>query len=99
MALPTITEQSIKDLLPGITAATPIGQGGQKIVFRAVLDGNPFALKFALLNDDFNEEDADEDETVLRARRETQIMRECTSPHIVKAGPIDLGTALVNGQM
>jgi len=98
MALPTITEQNIKDLLPSVTAAIPAGHGGQKIVFRIDLGAQSFALKFALLSDTFQPDIADIDETVLRARRETQIMQECQSPHIVKAGPIELGTAQIDGQ-
>jgi serine/threonine protein kinase len=98
MALPTISEQNIKDLLPNVAAAIPCGRGGQKIVFRVEIDGKPFALKFALLSDSFQPDVADIDETVLRARRETQIMEECKSPHIVKAGPVELGTASIDGQ-
>ncbi|WP_213807550.1 serine/threonine-protein kinase [Granulicella sp. dw_53] len=98
MALPTITEQNIKDLLPSVTGAIPSGRGGQKIVFRIELEGQAFALKFALLSDAFQPDIADIDETVLRARRETQIMQECKSPHIVKVGPVDLGTAAIDGQ-
>jgi eukaryotic-like serine/threonine-protein kinase len=98
MALPTITEQNIIDLLPTVTSAVPAGHGGQKIVFRVELNGQPFALKFALLSDAFQPDIADIDETVLRARRETQIMQECRSPYMVKAGPIELGTASIARQ-
>lgn len=98
MALPTITEQNIKDLLPDVTSAALVGRGGQKIVFRIELNGQVFALKFALLSDAFQPDVADIDETVLRARRETQIMQECKSPYVVKAGPIELGTASIDGQ-
>ena len=98
MALPTITVQNITDLLPEVTSAIPAGRGGQKIVFRIELNGQPFALKLALLSDAFEPDIADIDETVLRARRETQIMQECKSPYMVKAGPIELRTASIAGQ-
>jgi serine/threonine protein kinase len=98
MPLPTITEGDIKALIPGIDSAVEIEHGGQKVVFRAILNGQQIALKFALLSDTFKQEDEDIDETVLRAQRETQIMRECTSPHMVKLGPIGLTTAFVAGQ-
>jgi serine/threonine protein kinase len=98
MSLPIINEQDIKQLLPTVTSAVPSGRGGQKIVFRAEIGGQPFALKFALLAGAFQPDIADIDETVLRARRETQIMQECNSPHIVKVGPIELGTASIQGQ-
>ena len=98
MPLPTITEGDIKTLIPEIKSAVQIGHGGQKVVFRAMYNGQPLALKFALLSDTFKPENDDIDETVLRAQRETQIMQECTSPHMVKLGPLGLGTACIAGQ-
>jgi serine/threonine protein kinase len=98
MTLPTITEQNIRELIRGVTVAVPSGRGGQKVVFRIELGDQPFALKFALLSNAFQPDVADIDETVLRARRETQIMQECKSPYMVKAGPIELGTASIDGQ-
>lgn len=98
MPLPKITERDIRALLPGVAGVVPAGQGGQKLVFRVDADGQIFALKFALLPDTFRTDDPDVDETVLRAQRETQIMRECDSLYIVKLGPIDLGIASISGQ-
>jgi serine/threonine-protein kinase len=98
MPLPNITEGDIKALIPEIKSAALIGHGGQKVVFRAIYNDQPIALKFALLSDTFNPENEDIDETVLRAQRETQIMQECTSPHMVKLGPIGLATACTADQ-
>jgi len=98
MPLPVITEENIQQLLPEVESATPIGRGGQKVVFRIVYKADPLALKFALLPATFQADNADIDETVLRAQRETQIMQDCDSPHIVKLGSIPLGTAVIDGQ-
>lgn len=98
MPLPVISEKNVKDLFPEIDSAAEIGKGGQKLVFRVLREGTPLALKFALLPDTFHADAVDIDETVLRAQRETQIMQDCNSPHMVKLGPIVLGTAVVEGQ-
>jgi serine/threonine-protein kinase len=98
MALPTISEAEIGRLVPGSSDISSVGAGGQKLVYRVRLAQDVFALKIALLPDDFDPSASDADDTVLRARRETEIMRECTSPYIVKPGPIDLGTAALAGQ-
>lgn len=98
MALPGISEQDVKSLLPAAKSVDYLTHGGQKMVFRVELDGQAFVLKFALLSASFQPDAADIDDVVLRARRETQIMQECKSPHIVKMGPIELSTASLNGQ-
>lgn len=98
MALPVITEENIRQLLPDVESAALIGRGGQKIVFRIIYKGQAVALKFALLPATFQADNADIDETILRAQRETQIMQECNSPHMVKLGPIPLGTATIDAQ-
>ena len=98
MVLPTVTGSDIGNLVPGASEIAVVGHGGQKLVFRIRLGGGVYALKVAALPDDFDANGADDDDTVLRARRETAIMRECTSPYIIKPGPIDLGTAQIGGQ-
>lgn len=98
MLLPKITENDIKALIPEISTAVEIGHGGQKIVFHAMYNGQPIALKFALLSDTFKPENEDIEVAILRAQRETQILRECTSPHMVKLGPIGLETTCIAGQ-
>ena len=98
MALPTVSEKDIKNLFPDIIDVSPSGQGGQKVVFRARIGNQQLALKFALLPADFRPDRAEIDDTILRAKRETAIMQDCTSPHIIKSGPIDLGIASFGGQ-
>ncbi|HEV2135869.1 MAG TPA: serine/threonine-protein kinase [Terracidiphilus sp.] len=98
MTLPTISEEDVRNLIPGVTEITQCGQGGQKVVFRVAVGDRVFALKFALLPSTYEPDDADVDESLLRAKRETEIMNECKSPYIVKPGPIDLGTASIGAQ-
>lgn len=98
MVLPTISEADIGRLIPGSSEITRVGAGGQKLVYRICLAHDVFALKLESLPDDFDPGAADADDTILRARRETAIMRECISPYIVKPGPIDLGTTVLSGQ-
>jgi len=98
MPLPIITEENIKRLLPDVESAVQVGSGGQKVVFRVVYHGTPLALKFALLPDTFQADAVDIDETVLRAQRETQIMQDCDSLHMVKLGPIGIGTTVFGRQ-
>lgn len=98
MALPNISEQDVRDLLPAATSVAYLEHGGQKVVFRVELGGQAFVLKFALLSASFQPDASGIDDVVLRARRETLIMQECKSPHIVKMGPIELSTASVAGQ-
>lgn len=98
MPLPIITEENIKRLLPDVESAVQVGSGGQKVVFRVVYHGTPLALKFALLPDTFQADAVDIDETVLRAQRETQIMQDCDSLHMVKLGPIGIGTTVLGRQ-
>lgn len=98
MALPTISEADIGRLIPGSSDIARIGAGGQKLVYRVRLAQALFAIKLASLPDDFDPGAADADDTVLRARRETAIMKECASPYIVKPGPIELSTTEISGQ-
>jgi serine/threonine-protein kinase len=98
MALPILNEADIGSLIPGSYEIVRVGAGGQKLVYRVRLEQDVFALKLASLPDDFDPGAADADDTVLRARRETAIMKECTSPYIVKPGPIDLSTTVLAGQ-
>ncbi|CAD7695374.1 unnamed protein product [Ostreobium quekettii] len=77
-------------LIPEASHVEHVGQGGQKQVFKADLNGTTYAVKFCSLPR--NEED-DEDpgvEAEARLQREIEIMRKCDSDHMVRLGPIDL---------
>jgi len=98
MSLPDIDPAGVQALIPLASEITEIGRGGQKIVFRAVIDDEPQALKFLLLGKILED---DEEETIsvqARADREVSIMRDCVSPHMVKLGPIGLEVAVLGNQ-
>jgi len=74
-----------------------IGKGGQKTVFRTEIEGRPYALKFALLPNDVDSEEAQFADVTARASREVEIMRDCTSPYVVKLGPVGLNFIEISG--
>ncbi len=96
--LPTITIENVNELVPGVSNVATAGRGGQKLVFRGDIDGTTYAIKFALLTNDNGEDDDLASAVAIRAARETAIMRECDSDHMVKLGPIDLTVTEVANQ-
>ncbi len=99
--LPTLTPDQVASLLPEASDVSVAGRGGQKIVFRASIGGNTYALKFAKapgLSDDTETEDYPVSDVAARTRREVQILRHCGSPHMVKLGPTDLAFARIDNQ-
>lgn len=98
--LPSLTPEQVTGLVPQATAVMPAGSGGQKVVFRATIDWQEYALKFAKVpTNDFNEiEDFSATDIALRAKREVETMLDCASPYMVKLGPIGLNFATVDGQ-
>src|ERR1017187_7206686 len=95
--LPQLTPDDVGALIPAATAIQFVESGGQKTVFRARISDHPYALKFALLPGPVDHED-DLPEVVARASREVETMRDCTSPHMVKLGPLGLTYATVGTQ-
>ena len=51
-ALPDITSNQIKTILPSLEYAEEVGAGGQKRVFRIRLNGQDWALKVAKVPDE-----------------------------------------------
>jgi serine/threonine protein kinase len=97
MRLPIIDAAGVAALLPSASEIVELDRGGQKLVFRAKIGAENFALKFLLVGG----EDAEEgDLATVRARadREVAIMRDCDSPNMVKLGPIGLEVRSYNGQ-
>ena len=95
--LPQLTPADVAALIPVAEAIQFVESGGQKSVFRAMIDGRQYALKFALLPGPVDPED-DPSEVVSRASREVETMRECTSLHMVKLGPLGLTYGRVRDQ-
>lgn len=90
--LPNLNPAQVASLVPQARNIAIAGRGGQKLVFRVAIGGVEYALKFAkLVATGFDEiDDFAATDIALRAKREVDIMRDCSSPHVVKLGPIDL---------
>jgi serine/threonine-protein kinase len=89
--LPRFTLHDLRALLPQLEAVDEgFISGGQKSVYRCVIDGQQWALKLV---------DAAQTpiEAVKRAEREVWIMGKCNSPYLVKPGPVPLGQGVVAG--
>jgi serine/threonine-protein kinase len=67
---------------------SPIRPGGQKLVWKVTYSGQTYALKVI----------RSAPETIERAKREIDIMRQCESPHLVRMGPLDLHDIPIGGQ-
>lgn len=104
MALPNLSESEVLASISGIENVEPPLRGGQKLVFPCSVSGERRALKVMLANPTASANDQEDssvevmDEVTARARREVEIMRQCTSPHIVRLGPIPLSTVNISGQ-
>jgi len=96
--LPSLTTEQVADIVPDALHVLPIGRGGQKLVFRADLHGQTYALKFALVPEEIEAEEVPYAEVTARIHREVETMRDCSSPHMVKLGPIGLTFAEVSDQ-
>jgi eukaryotic-like serine/threonine-protein kinase len=98
--LPSLTPAQVAVLVPQASDIENLGSGGQKLVFRGTIGGTVYALKFSKLPtsplDDLDEFAASD--IAIRAKREVETMRECTSPHMVKLGPVGLSFGSAAGQ-
>jgi serine/threonine protein kinase len=97
--LPNLNPGQVAQLVSSASQIKEIGSGGQKRVFQAVIENKPYAIKVAKVGavvDDGN--DLATTEIGIRARREVETMRDCTSPHMVKLGPIGLTFRECQGQ-
>ena len=102
MSAPTLTQAQVAQAAPFAKAIGLPRSGGQKQVFPCEIDGTKYALKF-LATEPAVSPDADVsvepvDEVLARARREISIMEKCSSPHLVKLGPIGLTETDIGGQ-
>ena len=104
MACPNLTEAEVTAAIPGLLKVKYIGDGGQKRVFRATINGIVCAIKFmspsvqSAVPGDFASADVSTtDEVTARARREVDTMRQCNTPYLVKPGPAGLMSVTING--
>jgi serine/threonine protein kinase len=99
--LPNLTPEQVAQLVPRASDIQLVGAGGQKVVFKGTIAGEQYALKFAKvpeLPEDLESEDFPMSDVAVRAQREVETMRDCTSPHMVKLGPIGLEFAAIGDQ-
>ena len=99
MALPNLSVGQVQSILPEVSDIEELDRGGQKVVFTGIVDGRKYALKFMSPNPSSasTEESDSLDDVTSRAQREVETMQQCSTPHLVRMGPIGLGTAVVNG--
>ena len=95
----------IEKTIPSVSHAQEIGKGGQKIVFRCQINGDPYAIKFIRCPEELEDSSDDatdayqsEPEVITRAKREIETMRDCASEHMVKLGPIGLDFCVIDRQ-
>lgn len=96
--LPVLTPGEVATVVTSAKEIEPIGSGGQKVVFRARIDGGVYALKFALLPPDVESDDLSSSDVAARAAREVETMRDCSSPFMVKLGPVGLTFVTIGHQ-
>jgi len=104
MAVPTLTIDDVKRIVPEASDIQTPMRGGQKLVFPCKIEGEERVLKFLLANLDVDTLDTEAatrnafDEVTARAIREIETMRQCNSPYIVRIGPISLKRVEFNNQ-
>ena len=105
MPAPNLTCEQVTEALPTVSNVTVVGAGGQKSVFAADIASERYVLKFLTpnpqrfgsLNDDTSLDMALDDVTA-RARREVETMAQCSSPHLVRPGPLTLQQVEIAGE-
>jgi len=96
--LPNVSAEQVKELLPSAESVEAIDRAGQKLVFRARIGGTYLAIKVAKVPTEQETHEEPVDTVSSRAMREIQTMRNCTSPYMVKQGPIGLTFANVGSE-
>lgn len=99
MVPPQLTIQQIEILISQASDIQELDRGGQKVVFTGIIDGIKYALKFMRPNSSQISEHNSEflDDVTSRAQREVETMQQCSSPYLVRMGPIGLETAEIDG--
>lgn len=103
-AILELTESDIVNAIDAVEwVGVPITDGGQKVVRKCSIDGVHYALKMLLAQAPKEGEQTMEDDggvaNFRRAKREIQTMDQCSSPYIVKPGPIGLDLCKVGGMV
>jgi serine/threonine-protein kinase len=100
MTVPQLTIEQISALIPSASNIQLVDRGGQKIVFSGIIDGRKYAIKFMAPNISQTDFQYTElvDEVTMRAQREVETMKQCSSSHLVSIGPIGLNKGDIDGQ-
>lgn len=103
MKLPILSKEDVEKLINNCTVIGSPRRGGQKLVYPCNLPQGNYAIKFMLVDSisTLGEEEITLDlldEVSARAKREVDTMKICSSPYLVKLGPIDITVASYNGQ-
>lgn len=99
MATPQMTTEQVQQAIPQASDIRELDRGGQKIVFTGTIDGEKYALKFMEPNPSQAAGQNSEflDDVTSRAQREVETMQQCSTPYLVRMGPVGLGTADIDG--
>jgi serine/threonine-protein kinase len=100
MSAPDLTVDQVRELIPTASEIEFLDRGGQKTVFKASIGGIKYAVKFMRPSfaDPAVSSSENLDDVTARAQREVETMQQCTTPHLVKMGPIGLRSANVGGE-
>jgi len=94
MKIPQLTLEQVQAIIPSASNIQEVDRGGQKLVFSGIIEGHKYALKFMVPNpsqvDGQNSEFLDD--VTSRAQREVETMQQCSTPYLVRMGPIGLST-------
>lgn len=103
MTIPQLTIEQVQAIIPSASGIQEVDRGGQKLVFSGIIDGKKYALKFLRpdpsqmsIQDGEGEEGLDV--ITARAQREVETMQQCSTPHLVRVGPVGLNVADVAGE-
>ena len=99
MAPPELTIEQVEKLIPDAADIQALDRGGQKVVFTGIREGKKYAFKFMSPNPSAMSEQYSEflDDVTSRAQREVETMQQCSTPYLVRMGPIGLTKADIDG--
>ena len=100
MTPPKLTIKEVRRLIPQASEVQELDRGGQKIVFLGIIEGQKYALKFMSPNptQDIDQSNEHLDDVTARAQREVETMQQCSTPNLVRMGPIGLQSAEIDGK-
>lgn len=98
VAPPKLTIEQVRRLIPQALDVQELDQGGQKIVFTGIINNEKYALKFMSPNPQATGQSGEIDDVTARAQREVETMQQCSTPHLVRVGPIGLTSDEIDGE-